>query len=249
MSFHHSPRIVSNGLVLYLDAANPKSYTGSGTTWSDLSGNGNNGTLTNGPTFDSSNNGGIKFDGVNDWVVVSDNPTINFTSQLTISLWFFSGTNITGVNDYDLLYLKGFTNDSPVDSMNPQIGIDGGYGWRGPIQSPTTFRSFYVPPAGFLQTNTWYNLTYTHVSGNTPIVYKNGTSQSGFTYLSGTGRSTDGTLPLSTNTRPLTICGDSPRNAGSRFTGRMSIVSVYNRALTESEVLQNFNALRGRFGL
>ncbi len=72
MTYFHSPRIPTDGLVLALDAANTKSYTGSGTTWSDLSGNGNNGTLTNGPTFDSDNGGSLDFNGVGDYAKVSN---------------------------------------------------------------------------------------------------------------------------------------------------------------------------------
>ena len=71
MSTRYNPSIVRDNLVLYLDAANTKSYPGSGTTWKDISGKGNNGTLTNGPTFDSNNLGSIDFDGVNDHVVLS----------------------------------------------------------------------------------------------------------------------------------------------------------------------------------
>jgi hypothetical protein len=77
MAFNYSPRIVTDGLVLYLDAANPRSYPGSGTTWSDLSRGGNNGVLTNGPTFNSANNGSIVFDGTNDFIQCSNRTTIN----------------------------------------------------------------------------------------------------------------------------------------------------------------------------
>ena len=68
MALSHSPRIVTDGLVLCLDASDPQSYSGSGNTWSDRSGNGSNGTLTNGPTFDSDNKGSLVFDGVNDYI-------------------------------------------------------------------------------------------------------------------------------------------------------------------------------------
>lgn len=68
MSIYGGPDIITDGLVFCLDAANSKSYPGTGTAWTDLSGNDNNGTLTNGPTFDSSNGGSIVFDGVNDQV-------------------------------------------------------------------------------------------------------------------------------------------------------------------------------------
>ena len=68
MSIAGGPDIVENGLVLHLDAADSNSYPGSGTVWTDLSGNGYNGTLTNGPTFSSSNRGGIVLDGTNDYI-------------------------------------------------------------------------------------------------------------------------------------------------------------------------------------
>ena len=81
MGLAHSPRIVTDGLVLCVDAANTKSYPGSGTTWTDISGKGHNGTLTNGPTFSSDNMGGIVFDGSNDAVTLSAKPrTYTFPS-------------------------------------------------------------------------------------------------------------------------------------------------------------------------
>jgi hypothetical protein len=81
----HSPSIVLNGLVLALDAGNTKSYPGSGTTWTDLSGRGNTGTLVNGPTYSSANGGSIVFDGTNDYVNFSS--IFNFTVG-SISVWF-----------------------------------------------------------------------------------------------------------------------------------------------------------------
>jgi hypothetical protein len=84
------PNIVTEGLVLALDAGNKKSYPGSGTTWYDLSGQGNNGTLQNGPTFDSGNGGSLVFDGVNDYVIFSEIELTNWT----ISYWFYhTGTS------------------------------------------------------------------------------------------------------------------------------------------------------------
>ena len=85
MGLYHSPQIVTSGLSLCLDAANSKSYPGSGTTWTDLSGNGNNGTLINGPTYSSSNSGSLVFDGVDDRVELSS--AFGVVSQYTISYW------------------------------------------------------------------------------------------------------------------------------------------------------------------
>ena len=88
MSLYHSPQISLNGLVLCLDAANPKSYPGSGTTWTDLSGNGNNGTLVNGVGYSSDNLGSLVFDGANDYVNAGN--LGSFYSQGTISYWMNS---------------------------------------------------------------------------------------------------------------------------------------------------------------
>ena len=86
MGFSRGPKIVTNGLVLTLDAGSKKSYSGSGTTWKDLSGNGNTGTLVNGPTFNSANGGSIVFDGSNDTVSTLNNTL--FESEGAVSLWF-----------------------------------------------------------------------------------------------------------------------------------------------------------------
>ena len=88
MSFSYSPKVVTDGLVLYLDAANPKSYVSGSTAWNDVSRGGNNGTLTNGPTFNSANGGSIVFDGVNDYVALGNiSSLILANNQFTISYW------------------------------------------------------------------------------------------------------------------------------------------------------------------
>ena len=84
---YYSPRIVTSGLVLALDAAERLSYPRTGTTWRDLSGNNNTGTLTNGPTFSAGNMGNIVFDGTNDYVNCGNNSSINLTSYITLSTW------------------------------------------------------------------------------------------------------------------------------------------------------------------
>ena len=94
MSLNHSPKIVTDGLVLCLDAASRKSYPGSGTTWFDRSGNGNNGTLTNGPTFSSDNGGSIVFDGTNDYVNCGTTLGNFGTSNFTINFFFKTSTSL-----------------------------------------------------------------------------------------------------------------------------------------------------------
>ena len=111
MAFHYSPKIVTDGLEFYIDAANPKSFVDGNTTWNDLSRSGNNGTLTNGPTFDSANGGSISFDGVNDYV---DMGAINFGQIYTLNIWvklddLSSRVWIGGVNtsEYHMNFLNG----------------------------------------------------------------------------------------------------------------------------------------------
>jgi hypothetical protein len=96
--------IVTNGLVLNLDAANKDSYPGTGTTWTDLSGNGNNGTLINGPSFLSNVNSGIiKFDGVDDYISRSYNSTFNIRTGLTLSVFFKRNSIFTQLSDCVIL--------------------------------------------------------------------------------------------------------------------------------------------------
>jgi hypothetical protein len=87
MAFIHSPKIVTSGLVLCLDAANKLSYPGTGTSWYDLSGNANTGTLTNGPTFSVANMGSIVFDGVDDYVNIPNNSSFNVTDNISVEMW------------------------------------------------------------------------------------------------------------------------------------------------------------------
>jgi formylglycine-generating enzyme required for sulfatase activity len=222
--------IVTDGLVLWLDAGVTASYPTSGTTWTDLSGNKNNGTLTNGPTYNSSNGGSIVFDGVNDYASINNATTLNFSTALTISFWFFSGTT------HSYLYLKGRTD---ADNYNPYLRTDGYYAWTG-----VSGRSQFNPPAGFINSNTWYNITVTHISGNNPQIYRNGVLATGYTYTEG-----NGSLALGTNSNPVSINADIPRGVIGQFDGKIGVTMAYARAITASEVLQNFNAQKARFGL
>jgi hypothetical protein len=223
--------IVTLGLVLNLDAGNPASYPGSGTTWTDLSGFGNNGTLVNGVGYNSSNLGSLSFDGVDDYATIPHSSILNFNTALTISIWFYSGITTAW-----WLYLKGRTD---ADNYNPLVYSNGRYGWTGP-----NGRSFYEPPSGFIQSNTWYNLTVSHISGNNPNIYRNAVVSTSHTYSEGSGA-----RALGTNTNPVGINADVPRGTIGTFNGRIASIQAYNRALTAQEIQQNFNALRGRFGI
>jgi len=223
--------IVADGLVLWLDAGTKPSYPGSGTTWTDLSGNKNNGTLINGIGFDNANGGSLSFDGVNDYASIDNAPTLNFSSAVTISIWFFSGTN-----QATTLYLKGRTD---ADNYNPYLKANGFYAWTG-----ANGRAQYFPPAGFIASNTWYNITVTHTSGSNPQIYKNGVLATGYTYFEG-----NGTYALGTNGNPVSINADIPRGTIETFNGKIGVLMAYARAISAAEVLQNFNAQKARFGL
>ena len=222
--------IVTNGLVLNLDAGDPSSYPGTGTTWTDISGNGNSAALTNGPTFSSANGGSLSFDGVDDYSTISHSSSLNFPTALTISVWYYSG------NAEYYLYLKGRTD---VDDYNPLVFANGTYGWTGP-----SGRSFYNPPTGYIQTNTWYNLAVTHISGSDPIMYRNSIPSTSHVYTEGSG-----VRALGTNSYLVSINADVPRNQIGTFNGKIASIQAYNRALTAAEIQQNYNALKSRYGL
>lgn len=233
MAFYRGPNVVTDGLVLALDAANTKSYPGSGTTWRDISGNGNNGTLTNGPTFSSDNGGSIVFDNVNDYVNLGTPSTLaGLQVPLTISLW----AKIPTTDSYDVLYSAyGSTINSRLYSM---LRLDSG-----------TFRYFTSTSNGSFQqygtlvplTNIWnfYAVTVSGTLSSASLtMYLNKLSQS-FS-LSALSTTPDLTVPIRIGANG---------NGTEPWNGNIAICSVYNRSLSASEILQNYNAQKSRFGL
>lgn len=146
------PHIVTDGLVLSLDAGNNKSYQSGSTTWFDRSGNGNNGTLTNGPTFSSQNQGSIVFDGVNDYVLVGNQPSLSLTT-FTLAAWIRTTTStnqiILGKSHLTSYYMNtangGFslwTAGSTLGSVN--IGLNDG-NWHYVVATMVgTLKSLYA---------------------------------------------------------------------------------------------------------
>jgi hypothetical protein len=225
MAFIHSPKIVTSGLVLCLDAANKLSYRGSGTTWTDLSGNANTGTLTNGPTFSNVNGGCIVFDGVDDYVDVPYNAsTISFpTNNATICVWY----RVSTVGDgYGALVTQRSVAGPGIQSymISTRLYADGG-GTAG-VSSNTIIPNGTIAFGGIVYDKT-NSLLKLYVNG----VYDN--------QVSYTGNIQD-TYPIRLGNSAF---GDGP------FPGNIYIASVYNRALSASEVLQNYNATKSRFGL
>jgi len=227
MSIGYGPRIVTDGLVLALDAADRNSYPGSGTTWSDLSGRGNNGTLTNGPTYSSSNAGSIVFDGVDDKVTFPNN-TISTSSGMTVEVWFktSSGTKYQDIFDLDDSYGVRIVTNSP---FGPGAGT-------GKI-----FTSFNTGTGDMIanySVDTWYQ------------VVLSGSGTSNFMHLNGVQVGTASqTVASSINLNTARIGNVDGDRASEYLVGNVSCLKLYNRALTSQEISQNFNALRGRFGI
>ena len=210
--------IVSNGLVLNLDAANSSSYPGSGTTWTDLSGNGNNGTLVNGPTYNSSNGGNLAFNGSNAYVDV----TLTKTASCTFSTW--AKTTVSNPN--------GMLFNAGNDGSGPDLFFSGGFiCWN--IWDTYANRLGNLP-ANFANGN-WHNYVVVNdaVSNTTKLYYD------GVLYGTAAYRS-------AANTNKLYIGGTTN---SYMWNGSIANFQVYNRSLNLSEVQQNFNNLRSRFGL
>ena len=229
------PNIVESGLVLYVDAANPKSYPGSGTTWADLSGNGNNGTLTNGPTFSSANGGIIVFDGTNDFVVTQQNSGFTGNINATISTWVYP-TSVTGEIATTLIG----NSDGTLTGMGICIGINGAGSVSIEFWNGNGMRTI----SNTIQINRWYNLVATKTAGainSTTSLYINGISQSFNITSNNTPNVTNHTISVGAIKGII--------STQFYFPGRISQTSIYNRALTAQEILQNYNATKSRFGL
>lgn len=225
MGFHRGPKIVTNGLVLYLDAANKKSYPGTGTAWTDLSGLGNTGTLTNGPTFNSGNGGSIVFDGVNDRIELGTPNSLIFTGNITIECWVKSTTAsgvmlITGNWILPSSFNYGlFWNDTGSSSGLALL----------------VSNSFVRLTTNPYIDGKWHHLCGVCVPGGISRLFVDSVqvaSQSG------------GSISNSSY-RWLIGSGDNRWP----FPGNIGYTKIYNRALSSSEILQNYNATKSRFNL
>jgi hypothetical protein len=222
-----SENIVTNGLVLYLDAAKTTSYPGSGIIWYDISGNGNNGTLINGPTFNSANGGFIVFDGVNDFVNMSSiiNPSNNFTADI----WF----NSSSVSTFQcMLYIRGSSSTDylVVTLYNSKILASKNENADSSKKSSTN-----------LSSNIWYNVVVTKTSSNITSIYVNGVDET---------TSAVGGEFLGANVQGFQIANDYIFGGILiPYIGGISNTKLYNRVLTSAEVLQNYDAIKGRFGI
>lgn len=224
MGLAHNPRIVTSGLVLYLDAANPRSYPGTGTTWFDLSGNNNHGTLVNGIGYNSDNNGKLIFDGVDDTVTTSlvrPSPT---TEPTTYELVFKYNSTAT---------FRGLIGASIYNASGFSVGFIGNSSMRitynanaQNAEQQFTFDSSTIVHGVFI-----FDGRDRKVYRNTELVHS---SVAAFDVLQ--------------NNSGIRIAGNL-QGGWSVPQADIFLSKVYNRALSEQEIKLNFNALRGRYGL
>jgi hypothetical protein len=230
MNFNN--KIVTDGLVLCLDAADTKSYPGSGTIWYDRTKNKNNGTLTNGPTFSSLNSGNIVFDGTNDYIATNFTiANLSTSSNFTWLMWCY--LSATSAAPQVQVYLGNYNNYSP------------NYDWWGSYRNGTSLYvgnyasstersiSTTIPSAG------WYQIGQLR-NGSTHYLYLNAVSKNSGTF----------TTPSINSAATLRLgnAGNGATNV-DHFNGNIANFQLYNKALSDSEILQNFNAQRKRFNI
>lgn len=222
--FEFTESIITSGLVLYLDAGNPASYPGSGNTWTDLSDTGNNGTLTNNPTYSSADGGQLIFNGTNQFVNCGNAASLQITVG-TIAAWIKADNTNSGYNG---IVTKQFAWSLFVYN-NELVSFDWGNGARrstGVTVGDDTWR--YVA------------MSFTETSGtpsNNAIIYVNGSPVL--------------TTTVKTNNQNVAVAigdGGIP-TTNQNFGGSISQVTVYNRVLSTAEITQNYNVVKSRYGL
>jgi hypothetical protein len=218
--------IVTNGLILNLDAGFTPSYPKTGTVWYDISGGGNNATMYNGLTYNSG--GWMDFDGSDDYCQISYNGSnmSSWSTGQTISIWMYHNITSGRRNPWNQAYGGyGTWTHEQGGSINYY------YGNAGSNNLPYTALGSAAVPR-----ETW---THMCVTRTTSLItwYRNGVS---------TGTQTNPYGTLTSTTSNITI---GFGYTGVYWQGRMAIIQSYNRALSSSEVLQNYNAQKGRFGL
>lgn len=227
MATSGGPNITTDGLVLHLDAGSVKSYPGSGNTWYDLNSNGNNGTLTNGPTYSDSS---IVFDGAGDYVSITKAESeLAFTSGFTWSIF---------------VYIEEITNNPFTGFISTYVGTSAGTGAAIKVyNSRFEFRSYGLgliqSSPNFIPLQKWIMLTvvwtpgyyYMYENGN---LVKNGSTSSSYSPSTGTIRIGGGAYSMGT---------------AADLNGKIGLVKMYNKALTTLEIQQNYNATKSRFNL
>jgi hypothetical protein len=231
MAFANGPKIVTDGLILALDAADRTSYPGSGTDWNDLAGS-NNGTLTNGPTFNSRNGGSIVFDGVDDYCNIGPTNVVigNNLSKITYCQ-YIKFTSSVRMYSFALKRMVGGTLAS-LELNN--------FGGGGSVVGQITcfYRNTSDSNFNYLNFNGGYN------DGQWYYVVATISETEGNLYINGELKKTVEGGILSTNTNNADATIGAFDNTQLFFNGNVALTQIYNRALTAQEVLQNYNATK-----
>lgn len=232
MAFSFSPKVVTSGLIYNLDAANAKSYVSGASTWNDLTPTARNASfVTKAPSYQVI--GSLDFKDT-DFGYADTNYNFGSLRNWTVEAWARIGASLTGkvttivTNQYNLSTDLNFslgTNNAP-SSYNLVVGFFNG-AWRN--------TTGHTPPL-----NTWFQIVGSY-DGNTVRQYYNGAVTSSLSYT-GTS-STGGTVRIAARWDDLT------QTTQNYFSGSIAAVRIYNRTLSDIEVLQNYNALKGRFNL
>lgn len=223
-------RNVRRGLVLYLDAANKASYPGSGTTWYDLSDSGTDGTLTNSPAYSSDKRGYFTFNGSNTGVAI---PGTNLSlNTMTISSWFYAPFYAQ-----DGFLFEKTTNGNVNTQYSLFFNNANNIYFR--TQGLSTVDLVVNTYSSGILNNTWNNIVATY-DGTNKRIYINGVLVATSANLTGS---------IVQNNTGLAYVGIYGNFAGYPFRGNISSIQVYNRALSDEEISQNFDSVRDRYGL
>lgn len=226
MAVYSGPSIVTDELVLYLDAANVKSYSGSGIAWNDLSVNNMSGELVNSPTYNTSNKGFFEFS-TDDHVILQNNTSLD-TQTPTVEVWI--KTNATTQTGF--WFEKGDVNQQYA-LFQEGVSIQ----WRMNIGGVSTLST---TTANFINTSNWYQVVGTYTSGNRRL------------YINGTLVNSDtesGTITTNSGGMSIGVYGGFSGGRGYYYNGNLAICRVYSKELSLKEIQQNYYALKGRFGL
>ena len=245
MALNHSPKIVTDGLTIYLDAANTRSYPGSGSTWTDLTGNGFNATLNNSPTHNTSI-GYFSFNGTNQYADHTVPQLTGGTDNFTFEVWFKMRTLPTATYDTNGHIWGGENGNDIVMYVNPAGIPASGQSLLNLVYDDSryynaNFSTYGHFTSGFITADTWVHwVCQGRASDNTIAHYLNGSLDRTFTAVYAVQetkiRNTD-----------AMIAYDSRYSKYSTLD--CAVIKEYNRILSASEVAQNYTALRGRFGL
>jgi hypothetical protein len=229
--YKNTPPIVTNGLVMNLDAGNRQSYVSGSTTWRDLSGNEYNGTLTNSPTFNTSNLGNISFISSSQQYINCGTYTLTSAVDFTVTSWFNKTASTVG-------FLFSIDASSCGNSPMTYVAIDTIITCR----YETTTSSNLLSSSISVNDSNWHSVSYVR-SGANSLLYIDGILNN---TLAITGTAGTGTKNMLIGTRQGSI--SNPAGCGATYlTANIATMMFYSRALSAQEVAQNYNALKSRF--